>query len=312
MSLSERRQIQRGKYMKKKRFVTLGLIIGLLFVCFQSALAQNRKPGKTAKPDDSLLAPTYVGDNDYPKVEIYNGSDTTLYIKLGQGVMTSYKFPKKTVRTFTITSGDYNFKASAQNVISSEGQKHFERSYLYYWKFVVTPTGVSATGTNSEISQKIRIETIRGTELGKGAGSGLGTGTGRGTGLGIGVGSPGVGPRRLTIQGYDDRADIISVSDPIAANKEGKSPIKDVIVISKPKPSYTNSAYAQRTMGVVKLRIVFLASGKIGSVTPVLSLPNGLTTEAVKAARSIRFKPALRDGVPVAIAKELSFSFVIY
>jgi len=38
----------------------------------------------------------------------------------------------------------------------------------------------------------------------------------------------------------------------------------------------------------------------------------GLTTEAVKAARLIKFHPAIKDGQPVSMSIQLEYNFNLY
>lgn len=81
---------------------------------------------------------------------------------------------------------------------------------------------------------------------------------------------------------------------------------------SKPRADYTDFARFYEISGTVRLRVTFLATGEIGAVTPVSKLPFGLTDEAVKAARSIRFTPLKRDGQAYTIIKPVEYSFTIY
>jgi hypothetical protein len=62
----------------------------------------------------------------------------------------------------------------------------------------------------------------------------------------------------------------------------------------------------------VKLKITFLATGQIGAIFVVKGLPNGLSEQAVIAAKGIRFEPAKKNGVPYSVPKIISYSFTIY
>jgi TonB family protein len=83
-------------------------------------------------------------------------------------------------------------------------------------------------------------------------------------------------------------------------------------VISKPRPSYTEEARKASTSGVVRLKVTFLASGQIGAVTPITELPNGLTEQAIAAARRIEFTPKMVNGIPVTLVRTVEYSFTIY
>lgn len=72
-----------------------------------------------------------------------------------------------------------------------------------------------------------------------------------------------------------------------------------VEIISKPRPAYTDAARAQKLEGEVLLEMQFCASGEARLVRVVRGLGHGLDENAVAAASSIRFRPALRDGAAV-------------
>jgi outer membrane biosynthesis protein TonB len=44
----------------------------------------------------------------------------------------------------------------------------------------------------------------------------------------------------------------------------------------------------------------------------VRQLPDGLTEEAIKALRQIRFRPATKNGTPVSVRMNIEFSFTIF
>ncbi len=82
--------------------------------------------------------------------------------------------------------------------------------------------------------------------------------------------------------------------------------------IVKPKAGYTDVARQESIQGTVQLRITFLASGGIGDISPLTTLPYGLTEQAIAAAAKIAFIPAKKNGVPISIAGFVEYSFNIY
>ena len=64
--------------------------------------------------------------------------------------------------------------------------------------------------------------------------------------------------------------------------------------------------------GTVILRVTFLANGSIGGISAVKGLPNGLTEQAIAAARRISFEPAKINGSPQSVTKQIEYSFSIY
>jgi len=83
-------------------------------------------------------------------------------------------------------------------------------------------------------------------------------------------------------------------------------------ILSKPSAKYTDMARKNDVEGSVRLRVTFLASGEIGAVSPVSNLPDGLTEQAIAAARGIKFEPAIRNGIPVSVIKQVEYNFSIY
>ena len=83
------------------------------------------------------------------------------------------------------------------------------------------------------------------------------------------------------------------------------------VILNKPEPPYTEEARAKRTSGVVRLRAVLGADGRVRNVVAVRRLPNGLTESAVEVARRIRFTPATLGGRPVSQVVMLEYHFEV-
>jgi TonB family protein len=62
----------------------------------------------------------------------------------------------------------------------------------------------------------------------------------------------------------------------------------------------------------VVLRVTFLDSGEIGRISVISGLGNGLTEQAVEAAKKIKFEPATKDGKSVSVTKPVEYLFTIY
>jgi TonB family protein len=69
-------------------------------------------------------------------------------------------------------------------------------------------------------------------------------------------------------------------------------------ILAKPTPAYTDEARQMKVEGEVLLEVVLEATGQVKVTRLVRGLGHGLDENAVHAAQSIRFKPALRDGQP--------------
>jgi TonB family protein len=83
-------------------------------------------------------------------------------------------------------------------------------------------------------------------------------------------------------------------------------------VLTKPEPKYTAEARKHQITGTVRLRAIFSANGNVTGIFPIIGLPYGLTRQAVKAARQIRFDPATKDGKPVSMFIQLEYNFNLY
>lgn len=88
---------------------------------------------------------------------------------------------------------------------------------------------------------------------------------------------------------------------------------KAVKIISKPKAPWTDEAVrAAQLEGTVTLRVEFLSNRRIGQIFAVNGLPYGLTESAVNAAKKIRFIPALKNGKPVTVFRQVQYNFTLY
>lgn len=127
---------------------------------------------------------------------------------------------------------------------------------------------------------------------GPGSGGGIGTGSGGGIGSGNGAG---LGPG----QGGGTGGGIYSVGGGVS----------EPVAIYSPDPPYTEQAREAKFQGDVVLSIVVLADGSVADVQVVKPLGLGLDQSAVKAVRSWKFKPGMRNGVPVAVRVMIDVTF---
>jgi TonB family protein len=127
------------------------------------------------------------------------------------------------------------------------------------------------------------------------------------TGPGTGTGGGGMGSGKGTGQGTGNAP----AADKSASIRilPGSAPLR---ILSKPAGTYTDAARSNQVQGTVKLRVTFLASGEIGPVIPITSLPHGLTEQAIAAAQRIRFEPERIKGVPKTVVKVVEYTFMIY
>jgi TonB family protein len=81
------------------------------------------------------------------------------------------------------------------------------------------------------------------------------------------------------------------------------------VINEKPKPSYTREARRNGVQGLVILKVVLSATGRINRVRVVRRVPFGLTENAIKVACKIDFKPAIKEGQPVSQWVQVEYAF---
>jgi TonB family protein len=83
-------------------------------------------------------------------------------------------------------------------------------------------------------------------------------------------------------------------------------------IIRKPEPRYTERARRGKISGVVRLRALLGADGRVKGVSVVKGLGGGLSETAAEAARQISFTPASVDGRPVSQFIMLEYNFWVF
>jgi TonB family protein len=84
---------------------------------------------------------------------------------------------------------------------------------------------------------------------------------------------------------------------------------RHVIVVRKPKAVYTDRARRKNVNGTVKLKVVLLANGTIGSIVILKSLDKDLDQKAFEAACKIKFIPPEIDDKPVDVTLYFDYGF---
>ena len=92
----------------------------------------------------------------------------------------------------------------------------------------------------------------------------------------------------------------------------GKEVDTKVRLLSKPEPDYTDEAKQKGVRGVVVLKAVFSASGKVTNIRVVQGLSDGLTERAIAAAKQIKFIPASKEGKFVSMWMQLEYNFNLF
>lgn len=170
------------------------------------------------------------------------------------------------------------------------------------------PNGVAGP---SDPNKRANVGQFGNPALPPGPGYGNGTGGANGqrgiiasTGFGNGVAVPpagGGGKRGGAVQtaGFADTNDVVAATPKKKADDTAPA-VEPVVILAKPKPTYTQEALKLNLEGEVLLEVIFPASGGEVQVSRVVKgLGHGLDEAAVKAAQQIKYKPALSSGHPV-------------
>lgn len=137
-----------------------------------------------------------------------------------------------------------------------------------------------------------------------GPGEGPGIGTGKGPGIGSGRG-PGDGPGEGGNRGGGPNNNKLPGSGP---DKEQPLSAK-MLILTTPRPDYTEEARTQKVQGVVIIEATFRSDGQIANVHVIRGLGYGLDEKAIQAVMQIKFRPAERQGRPVDVKQRISVSF---
>lgn len=101
----------------------------------------------------------------------------------------------------------------------------------------------------------------------------------------------------------------------LRVNPDRKAPAENETELKikfKPRCNYTETARQHRVTGSVSFAVEFKGDGKIETIFPVKTLPDGLTESCIAAIKRIDFEPALKNGAPIPSIRLLTYSFSIY
>jgi TonB family protein len=173
------------------------------------------------------------------------------------------------------------------------------------------PNGVPGHGKENA---RLTIANTGSFDLPQGPGQGNGTGGARGikgtiasAGFGNGIAQPGQGDGRSNGRGSGGGVQTGGFGTQQVAQGGMKPqpqvdsgpPTTPVEITYKPNPVYTEEARQLKLEGEVLLEVTFSINGQLRVNRVVRGLGHGLDEAAIGAANKMRFKPALRKGVPV-------------
>ncbi len=175
------------------------------------------------------------------------------------------------------------------------------------------PNGMPGKGDTQHATNVNRLGS---PALPGGPGYGNGTGGDKGirgtvasTGFGNGVANPPPGggkQGKVVSSGFGDQTVSDAPKKKVAAGGPADTPVD---ILEKPKPEYTAEGRSLKLEGDVVIDVVFLSNGTMQVNRVVSGLGHGLDEAAVRAAQTIKFKPAKREGQPVDFPARVRIEF---
>ena len=163
-------------------------------------------------------------------------------------------------------------------------------------KLIMEPTIVAPPDTNLPKSNMANL----GDPLAKmglpsdGFGSGGGIGNGKGGGVGSGTGG-GFGPG----SGGGTGGGAYRIGGGVSSPQ----------VLYKVDPEYSEEARKAKYGGTVLIKLVVLPDGKASDIKVIRSLGLGLDEKAIEAVEKWKFKPGMKNGVPVPVMATIEVNF---
>jgi len=105
-----------------------------------------------------------------------------------------------------------------------------------------------------------------------------------------------------------DKANANSPDTVYAVRQDGVTAPKGIYM---PNPEYSEKARRKKIQGVVVVEMIVTADGTVRDAKVVKSLEESLDKQAIAAVSTWRFKPATKDGTPVAVRVPAEVSFHI-
>lgn len=95
-----------------------------------------------------------------------------------------------------------------------------------------------------------------------------------------------------------------------SSNSSNKQQDRPLEIKHKPRVELGN---CQQRSGVTRLRVTFDKSAKVTNVEIASSSGcESFDRKAIEAAKKIKFKPAIKDGEPITVVRQIEYAFTIY
>jgi TonB family protein len=103
-----------------------------------------------------------------------------------------------------------------------------------------------------------------------------------------------------------------SIPEEPGVYKGGVGGVSPPSCIKCPDPPYTDLARSLGFQGTVVLSLVVTPEGKVTSIRIVKAAPGGLTQQAIRTMQKALFKPAMKEGKPVAVRVNYEITFRLF
>ncbi|MGH9530864.1 MAG: energy transducer TonB, partial [Terriglobales bacterium] len=120
---------------------------------------------------------------------------------------------------------------------------------------------------------------------------------------------PASGEKKPAKKKKQKQAALDEAADKLRRTFEITEDIEPPVPLDQPRPEYSAEAREHKHEGVVVLRVEVGPDGRVSNVSVQNPLGMGLDEKALEAVRQWMYKPALKNGRPVAVQFDLSINF---
>lgn len=202
-------------------------------------------------------------------------------------------FKRKDIKTSTIKNADFTIK----EIVTNNGDYYCVRRYFASKNNIYILTTGSRIGETTET--KRFLESLVFTPNSK---------------VALNNGSVRLSSLHVTEIAVSSATETPNASKkPTAPQNTTSTDEKDkLILLSRPRPSYVETARTNHVTGTIRVKAEFGADGFIPVIAVSKELSRDLLREALFAVIRIKFLPVLKDGKPISVVKTIEYSFDIY
>jgi len=119
-----------------------------------------------------------------------------------------------------------------------------------------------------------------------------------------------------TVLDFPEEA-VLTSNDPSSSDSSSGAPgigpvrngISAPVLLKSVAPLFTNEAREAKYQGICVLSVTVDSQGKPQNIRVIRALGMGLDEKAIKAVGKYRFKPAMKDGVPIPVTMHIEIDF---